>query len=231
MKKIIAMCLVLALSVGLAGCAGILSGGSSAVPTQPSTEELYAQLVSYAQAGEYQEAWRLCQRNPSLLQYEDAQKYMNYCDALEAYEVGAMGTAYELLSTCPDILDAQTMIDDIEEKILPLNGYYVADNKKGSYLHLVIRNGKVTNKVIGYTDEVQTFDYENEGFWYDLVVSTYTTGEEMIAFGLYNSLGAEVDLSYSIHVEEGSDELMVVKFAGEEFDTFNGIYKKVEDVT
>lgn len=227
MKKVLSLILALVLCLSLCAC-----GGGAEKQEKPAVEEVYAQLVEYAKTGKYLEAWRLCQTNREVLTHQDGQAYADYCDGMRAYEAGGIGFAYKKLKDIPQILDAQKTLDKINERVGGLNGYYVADNGKGSYLHIVIRDGMVASEIIGYKAEDQTFDYNAEDvYWQELVVSTYTDGREFVAIGRYSSIGAKIDkIDYALEVFEDSPELMVTKYAGAEFDTLNGVYTKVADL-
>lgn len=230
MKKTISLILALVMCLSLCACGG--NSGKSTEPTTPSVENIYTQLVEYAKNGQYLEAWRLCQRNRDVLTYQDGQAYSDYCDAMRAYEAGGIGFAYNKLKAIPDILDAQKTLDKITERIGSLNGYYIADNGLGSYLHIIIRDGLVASEVIGYNDENQNFDYNAEDvYWQELVLSTYTNGTEFLAIGRYNSIGAKIDkIDYALEFFDDSPELMVTKYEGAEFNTLNGLYTKVAEV-
>ena len=230
MKKALSLILALVLCLSLCAC---VNPEISAEPTTPSSvEDLYAQLVAYAQEGEYLEAWRLCQRNRDVLAYQDGQAYSDYCDAMRAYEAGGIGYAYNKLKAIPNILNAQQTLDKIDEKIGDIDGYYIADNKQGAYLHIVIRDGMVASEVIGYTAENQNFDYNAEDvYWNQLVLSTYTDGKEFLAIGRYNNLGAKVDkINYVLDFFEGNTELMVTMYESAEYNTLNGLYTKVANI-
>lgn len=229
MKKVFSLILTLALCLSLCACFG---GAEPTEPAAPSIEDVYTQLIEYAKSGQYLEAWRLCQKNRDVLAYQDAQAYSDYCDAMRAYDAGGIGFAYDKLKNIPHILNAQNTIDKIKERVGGLNGYYIADNGRGSYLHLVIRDGLVASQVIGYTAENQTFDYNAEDvYWQELVISTYTTGEEFVAIGRYSSLGTKIDkIDYVLEIFDDSPELMVTKYEGAEFNTLNGVYTKVAEL-
>ena len=221
MKKIIPVLLCLLLSLSLVAC-----GGGTAESETPSVETTYAQLVEYAENGQYLEGWRIYQTNTDLHGYEDADNYKNYCDAMRAYEVGALGTAYGLLLN-ETVLDAAERLTAIEEKIGFLNGSYKADNGQGSYLHMAIENGKVATQLIGYYDENQEFTYTESDLRHTIISSTYDDGTEFIGYGLYSSVGAEVEIDYILMTFEDSSEIMAIAYEGNEYTTFNGLYDKV----
>ena len=227
MKKVLSLILALALCVGLCAC-----GGSKTEPTEITVESAYAQLVEYAKNGEYLEAWRLTQRVRELEEYQDAQAYIDYCDGMRAYKAGGIGYAYSKLLGVPQVLDAQATIDTLKAQIGSLDGYYVSDNGQGSYLHLVIRNGQVASKVIGYTSEEQSFAYEDSDFMNDLVFFKSSAGAEILAIGRYSSLGEKLNTHYAITTFSDSTDLMVLKYADSEseFNTLNGLYKRVADL-
>ena len=224
MKKLLPMILALILCFTLCSC------GGSDEPAELSVEDAYAQLTSYAAEGQYLDGWRIVQAVPEVLVYEDGQAYYDYCEAMRAYSNGGVGIAYSTLLNIPDILDAQDTISILDESIGSLNGYYVADNGIGSYLHLVIKNGLAAAKVIGYTDPEQTFAYTDSDFTHQLVSSAYTDGTEFIALGRYSSLGEKLTINYAINTFDDSNEIMVIAFEGSEFTTFNGLYSKVAEV-
>lgn len=226
MKKVFALLLTFLICVSFAACSDT---SEATEPAAPTVEDLYAQLVSYAAEGEYLEGWRLCQQNQTLTEYEDSQDYLAYCEAMRAYEAGGLGTAYETLSAIPELLNAQDTLDEIQNHIGKLNGYYVADNGSGSYLHIVIRDGKVASEVIGYGDE-QVFAYTDEDFRNELILSNYTTGEEFIAYGRYSSIGAKVTINYVINTFADTSDIMIIKHEDYEHNTFNGMYTKVADL-
>ena len=229
MKKALSLILALVLCFSLCACFG---GAEPTEPAAPSVEDVYAQLVEYAKSGQYLEAWRLCQKNRDVLTYQDAQAYADYCEGMRAYDNGGIGFAAKTLKDIPHILDAQATLDKIAQRIGGLNGYYVADNGMGSYLHLVIRDGLVASEVIGYTDENQTFDYNAEDvYWQELVVSTYTTGEEFVAIGRYSYLGAKIDkIDYVLNTFDDTSDIMVIKHESAEWTTLNGLYTKVAEL-
>ncbi len=230
MKKLIALLLAGMLCLSIAACG---SDGPSTLPqiTEPeSVEDLYAELVNYATTGQYQEAWQLTTKNPEVLAYEDAQAYNIYCDAMKAYEGGGIGYAYKHLLEVPNILNAQATIEAIEAKIGNLNGHYIADNGMGANLHIVIHNGYIANKVIGYHDEEQTFQYEDSDFFYNLVVSKYSDGTEFLAIGRYSSLGGDLNVDYVVHTFDDTTDLLIAAYETNEYSTFNGVYTRVADV-
>lgn len=227
MKKLIALMLAAVLCLSIAAC-GSNSGTTLPKVTEPATvEDLYAELVNYATTGQYLEAWRLTTKNPEVLEYEDAQDYSDYCDAMKAYENGGIGYAYKHLQGVSHILNAQDTLDIIEAKIGGLNGHYVADNGVGSYLHIVIQDGMVAREVIGYHDEEQEFVPTEDDFFYNLVVSKYDDGTEYLAIGRYSSLGADLNADYVIHTFDDTTDLMLINLATNEYNTFNGVYTKI----
>lgn len=226
MKKLIALLLALLVCISIAACS---SEPESTEPTELSVEDQYAQLVAFAEEGKYLEGWRICQGNTQLTDHKDAKDYLAYCEAMRAYEAGGLGTALNTLRTIPHLLNAQATIDEILAEIGDLDGYYIADNGSGSYLHIVIRDGKIASDVIGYSDE-QTFAYTDEDFRNELVKSSYTTGETFIGYGRYSSVGAKLTIDYVINVFDDTTDIMVIKYAEGKFDTMNGLYEKVADL-
>ncbi len=207
--------------------------GSIAEPEEPEVlgvEDAYMQLLEHSANGEYLEAWRLGVNYPELNEYEDAQSYLDYCAGMRAFEAGGIGEAYNILRTVPHILDAQYALDLIDEKIGFLNGCYVADNGMGAYLHLVIRDGLVASKIIGYFDENQSFDYTDEDFYKEIVLSNYNDGTQFIAIGNYSSLGEEITVNYVINSFDDTSDIMVLAYEGNEFTDFNGMYTRTGDV-
>lgn len=221
MKKLFALLLALVICLSFAAC--------SSEPKELTVEEAYAQLVTYATDGDYLNGWRLAQSTAGLLEYEDAQAYYDYCQGMRAYAGGGFGDAYELLSTVPTILDAQKTLDAINSEIGHLNGYYVCDNKKGAYLHVVIKNGKVASSVIGYSAEEQTFLYEDKDFYQEIVRSEFTDGTTFYAVGSYTTLGDRKDIAYGISTFDDTTDIMLIKYETAKFDTFNGVYKRIGD--
>lgn len=230
MKK--ALFLILALILCLSICACGSSYETPSVPTLPSIEDKYDQIVSYCENGQYQDALKLCQQNRNIVSFQDGQSYFDYCDAMCAYQAGGIGYAYNKLKAIPDFLDAQKTLDAIAQRLRNTNGYYTSDNAMGSYLHIVIRDGLVASEIIGYYDENQNFDYNaDDTFWQELVLSSYTNGAEFLAIGRYNSLSQEIDtIYYALEFFDNSPELLVTKYVGAEYSTFNGAYTKVSEV-
>ena len=226
MRKIFALLLTLVLCISLCAC----GGSNSNSVDEMTVEDAYALLVQCATDGLYLEGWRVVQGVPAVVEYEDAQAYYDYCQAMRAYHAGGIGEAYSILLTIPDVLDAQDTLAILSERIGGLNGYYVADNGLGSYLHMVIRDGMVATKIIGYTDEEQNFSYTDDDFMSSLVASTYSDGSEFLAVGRYSSIGEKVTVQYVVNTYDDARELMVIKFEEYEYDTFNGLYYKVAEL-
>ena len=220
MKKWIVFILAAVMCLTLTAC------GQAEEPVEVTVEDAYAQLVACATEGQYLEGWRVAQSMPEVKQHQDGQAYLDYCQAMRAYEAGGLGEAYELLKDIPSILDAKTVSNEIAERVRSLEGHYVADNGKGSFLHIVIQDGKVATGLVGRTDDDQTFHYTDKDFTSDIVVSKYTDGTEFFAIGRYSSIGAEVTVNYVITTFDDSSDLMVLKFEDYEYDTFNGLYSK-----
>ncbi len=234
MKHVFILLLALTMCLSLAACDNTVTAepsGKEPADTAPQiVNDVYRQLVEYAQNGQYADAWRLVMQNPELKEYEDGNEYFEYCRGMRAFETGAMGTAYEILSTVPHILDASKVLFVIEERIHPLNGHYVSDNGKGSYLHLVIKDGKIASGLVGYYDDDQTFSYTEEDFQEELVVSKYTNGTEFIGMGrYYSNVSSEITVEYVISLFDDTDDIMVLKYEGYDYNTFNGMYEKVKE--
>ena len=217
MKKAFALLLVLALCLPLCACFGSISPAITE-PAPLTTEELYNQLVDHAKNGQYQEGKRLYIRNGDLASYKDAKDYYQYCVIIDGYySKGRLGYTYRELSKISNILDVETILNEIDQKIQHLEGEWVEDNGRGAYLYLAIKDGYVANAVVAYGEADQGFVYTDEDFIYEIVEHTYSTGE----------VGLAIKESYSINYFEDDQTLMLIKFEGAQFDTFNGVYEKV----
>lgn len=233
MKKLLLILLALTFCISACSCSFLLGSGTDSgetpAPSEPTVEDLYNQLVEYASNGQYLEAWRVGQLHREVLEYQDAQAYVDYCQAMRAYEAGAIGVAYRDLQKVSNILKAKAVIEQLEATLVALNGYYVEDNGQGSFLHLVIRDGFVASAVIGYNDAEQTFNYTDEDFYSSIIRSKYTNGTEYLAMGRYSSLGAEITVDYVITTFDDTDDIMLVAFEGNQYNTFNGVYEKIKE--
>ncbi len=206
------------------------SNEQSADPAELTVEEVYALLLNYAANGEYDEVGSLPYACPELPEYEDAQQYLSYCEAMEAYAQGGLGYAYSILRTVPHILDAQSAMAAIDEKISSLNGCYVEDNGQGANLHIVIRDGLVASAIIGYYDEVQTFDYTDEDFDSQLYLSHFNDGTEFLGIAWNSAYTDAEDIKYAISTFDDTSDIMVIAMEGQEFKDFNGLYSRTGDV-
>ena len=222
MKKLVALLLTVIMCFSLAAC-----GGSNESDTL-SVEEAYELLVTSATEGNYLEGWQVYQVQPELAEYEDASVYYNYCVAMRAYEAGGIGFAYDMLKNNGDILNTQDILEEIGKEIGNLNGIYKADNGVGSYLYLVIKDGKVATKTVGYNDDNQDFTYEDSELISTIVKSTYSDGTPFYAVGRYSTIGAELDVNYVMDIAD--DSIMMIKYETYEYDTFNGLYSKISEV-
>ena len=231
MKKLFFVFLALVICASTCSCAFLFAGESvvSEKPAEPTAEDWYNQLVEYAAAGQYLEGWRIGQLQKEVLEVADAKDYIAYCDAMRAYDAGAIGVAYRDLQKVSNILDAKTVIEQLEAVLSNLNGYYVEDNGMGSFLHLVISDGFVATKVIGYSEEEQVFNYTDEDFYSSIIRSKYDNGTEYLAIGRYTSLGAKITVDYVITTFDDTDDIMLVAFEGNQYNTFNGVYEKTDE--
>ena len=213
--KILICALVLLMGVSLTACGG----------GEMSVEEAYDALVTNATEGNYLEGWQVYQTVPELAEYEDAAAYNDYCVAMRAYEAGGIGYAYGMLKQNPDILDASNTIAALDAEIGVLNGVYKADNGQGSYLYLIIQDGKVGTELIGYYDS-QELVYDESDLYNTIVKGNYTDGREFYAVGMYSTTGAEITPNYVMDISGGS--IMMIKYETYEYDTFNGMYTKIK---
>ncbi len=223
MKKFLAVIICTCIVFSFTGCFG-----KNEKVKEPTAEDLYQQLVTHTENGEYLEGWRVFEWNHTeLAEYKDAEKYKIYCDAMRAYEAGAITEAYNNFMYT-DILKSEEYLQSIENKIFPLNGVYKSDNGQGAYLHIAIEDGKVATGLISYFDENQEFVYEDKDLIYQIVEQEYSDGEKYLAIGYYSSIGAEVDVDYAIETFDDSSEILVIAFEENEFKTFNGLYEKIK---
>ena len=131
----------------------------------------------------------------------------------------------------PHILDAQTYLAEMDSLFGSLNGYYVEDNGMGAFLHLVIRDGLVAKKVIGYFEPEKSFNYTDEDFTSQLILSTYTDGTLFFGIGQGGKYATAEDINYAISTFDDSSDIMVIAMEGEEFSDFNGLYERVAEVS
>ena len=204
----------------------LITGCGSSEPKKPTVEESYNALVTYATEGKYIEGWRVYQGTPELAEYEDAKVYNEYCVAMRAYEAGGIGYAYDSLLNIEPVLDTEATIAAIETEIGGLNGIYKADNGAGSYLYLIIENGKVGTELIGYYDD-QELTYEESDLYSDIVKVTFTDGSQSLAVGRYSTIGAEVEANYIMYPD--AEGCMLIKYESYEYDTFAGVYTKISE--
>ncbi len=229
MKKTLVLLLTLLMCISLVACNFNSSNTpQDTTPTEQSVEEIYNELTKYASEGKYLEGWRIVQFRQDVLEYKDAKAYYDYCEAMRAYNAGAIGEAYNMLKPISQILDAQKTLDDIKKLIGHLDGHYIEDNGRGSYLHLVINEGKVATGSVGYYDEDQSFKYTEDDFRYSIVTSEYSNGTKFIALGRYSAIGAKIEINYVMTIEEGSNEIMLIAYETEEYKTFNGLYEPLK---
>ncbi len=230
MKKTILCLLALLLCLSLVAC------DTTSNANEPSTEKestsleenAYNQLVTYASQGKYLEGWRIAQNQPNILNYKDAQAYYDYCQAMRAYTAGGIGRAYGILKNIPQILDAQETVQEISKRIGHFDGHYVEDNGKGSYLHLVINEGRVATGLVSYYDEDQSFKYTDDDFKYTIVSSKFSNGTEFLAIGNHSIMSNDITINYVMYTEEGSTSIMLVAHETEAYKTFNGLYELIK---
>ena len=201
---------------------------AEAEPEELTVEEAYEEIIYCAEEGYYKDAWRISVSYPEVKEYEDAADYLTYCDALRAYNAGALGYAYENLSAVPEVLDAASYLASLDAEIGRLNGVFVEDNGAGAYLYLVIEDGKTFTEVVSYDDYTADYTYDLSQERCDHIVKgSFTTGEAYYAIGRYNYLGEEITESYIMTIFEEDGEIMMVAPEGAEFKTFNGLYEKI----
>lgn len=205
------------------------SAGNNTTPEKKTvtTPEAYQMLVNEATAGNYLNGWRIYQKCPSLSEYQDAKNYYDYCVAMRAYQAGAIGYAYNLLLTVPNTLDANTYLNSISNEIGSLNGVYKEDNGVGSYLYLVIENGRVLMDVVPYSQASSTFTYNMSESYDTIIKGKYTDGTTYYAVGTYSEIGAKVKSEYVMNIFKDKNEIMLIRNEGNELSTFNGLYAKV----
>ena len=218
---IAAIVAVLVIAIGI----GAGSGGSSEEQTTLSAEEAmeanYNTFLGYIADKDFKNAVAVYNRT-GIKEYKDADVYFAYAQAEVYYAGGGIGEAYELVKDLT-ISEAQELKTTLENKLSGLQGVYKEDNGDGSYLWMKIDGGKVYQEIIGYYDEVQTPDF-TDSYAYYLVTSKYSTGVEFFGIGRYASTG--VNIYYAISTYTDSSDLLVVRFEGNEYTTFNGLYEK-----
>ena len=190
-------------------------------------EEHYSRLVSCAENGNYLDGMKTYS---SIRGYLDAEVYYCYCEAMYAYQIGAIGYAFQELSKNPDFLESRACLEKIADKIEFLNGRWLADAKI-PHLRLVIRDGRVDMNLVEYnTPPDWTFD---ETTLSSLILSHFSTGEEFIGIGSYwGSTGASQNtpnIDYVINTFDDTTDIMVIAYQESRYGyhTFNGIYHKV----
>jgi hypothetical protein len=209
---------------------GLFAVGMACIPDyEPetlTTQQAYEQMIACAREGDYQQAHDIGVNYPEVKEMEDGEDYLTYCDAMMAYKNGGLGNAYEMLLTVPHIEEASAYIEKLDKEIGKLDGVYKADNGVGSYLYLVIEQGKVLTEVVSYADDEPFFQYDFSDSHYSyIVLDHYSNGGEYYAIGRYADYKKAVTVDYVMNIFE--DEIMLIVPEGAEFNTFNGLYKKI----
>ena len=207
-------------------CALFLSFAIGSGSSKPTREDYYYQFIDHATNGEYQAGLDVY-NSQGLKDFVESEKYAAYCRGMIAYENGGIGAALQYLLQYPDVLDAAQIIESIEAEIGSLNGIYKEDNGRGSYLYLIIEDGKVATESTGYYDEDQTLRYTEDDLIFEIVKSTFTTGEVFYAVGRYQTYTKTIEIDYVMTIYDDENEIMLVAPEGAEFTTFNGLYEKI----
>jgi hypothetical protein len=93
----------------------------------------------------------------------------------------------------------------------------------------VIENGKTFTEVVPYADYTNEYSYDLSQEYCDYIVrSQYNTGESYYAIGRYSTIGAEVTVNYVMNIFDNSSEIMLIVPEGAEFNTFNGLYERIQ---
>ena len=197
---------------------------NSGVPVK----EAYEMLVAAATEGNYSDGCKIYDSNSELITYKDAESYNSYCKAIRAYNAGGIGYAYKLFLTVPDTLSAQEYIDSIQKELSFLTGVFKADNNKGSYLYFISEQGAALTKIIGYSDALGDYSEALSSTVTTIIKSKFTDGTDFYAIGLYSELNATVTVDYVIYNYEKDNEVMILSYEGNEYTTFNGVYKRIK---
>jgi hypothetical protein len=180
------------------------------------------QLMQYCESEDYASAQKFY-LDSSLQKSDDkdtAKKYYLYAEGMEYYENGVYGEAYKLLSeNTVGILRTDDVLKDISDAVGFLDGVYENQSVGYSGMYMIIKDGRVD------LDIKDRDELKNGVYYFESIIDYTFTHNNTSTYAISNGALSKDDIQY-IMASIDSDSITLIAMAGNNYTTFNGVYKK-----